>query len=225
MDLNEKAHRLNQQTFLGFQPQDFERGGREQFIYLLKAGLNPDSKVMDLGCGVLRAGYWLIQFLNKGCYFGIESHKGRLEMGIKGIMEPEIIEEKQPCFDTNPDFDTSVFDQKFDFFLAYSVWTHASKMQICQSLDSFVRDGEASAVFLVTYLPADEKHPDYKGVKWFGTSHESDVPGCIFHSLEWIRQECEKRDLEVFELGQDETYGQSWLKISRLSVDSASHAR
>jgi hypothetical protein len=78
MKIQKKAETLSEQTFLGFPSADFEKAGREQLSYLLLAGLNPDSKVVDVGCGVLRAGYWLIHFLDPGCYFGIEPHRGGL---------------------------------------------------------------------------------------------------------------------------------------------------
>ncbi len=215
MKLQGKAEILSEQTFLGFPSADFEKAGREQLIYMLSAGLNPDSKVVDVGCGVLRAGYWLIHFLDADCYFGIEPHTGRLKMGVNDILEPEVLALKRPRFDTNANFDTSVFGEKFDFFLAYSIWTHASKRQIQAMLDSFLRDSKDDGTFLTSYLPASWKKPDYKGDTWNGTSHESDIPGCIHHSLRWIKSECERRGLSVRELGRDQTYGQSWLKIKR----------
>jgi hypothetical protein len=77
--------------------------------------------VIDLGCGVLRAGYWLIHFLDAHCYYGIESHAERLEAGRKTILEPDTERTKKPRFDTNANFDTGVFGVTFDFFLAYSI--------------------------------------------------------------------------------------------------------
>lgn len=219
MKLQKKAEMLAEKTFLGVPVQDFEKGGRELLIYLLNAGLNPDSRLVDIGCGVLRGGYWLIHFLDPDCYCGIEPHTGRLEMGTNTILEPEILEAKRPRFDTNPRFDTSVFGEKFDVFLAYSVWTHASKPQIQTMLDSFLRDAKEDGVFLASYLPAGWRHPDYQGDKWNGTSHESDVPGCIYHSLQWIKAECGRRGLITRELGRDKIYGQSWLEITRRKRD------
>lgn len=215
MALREKIEILKHEPFFGFPPEDFERGGREQFIYMVKAGLAPYHKVMDLGCGILRAGYWLIHFLNRGGYCGIEPHKGRLELGLHTVMEQDVINAKNPRFDTNPGFDTSVFGENFDFFLAYSIWTHASKPQIQVMLDSFVRDAKPDGTFLATYLPATSEHPDYTGVNWYGTSHESDVPGCIYHQSQWIEAECRFRGLAMRELGEDRTYRQSWLEIRR----------
>ena len=219
MKLQKRAQMLGERTFLGVPVQNFEKGGRELLIYLLNAGLNPDSRIVDIGCGVLRGGYWLIHFLDADCYCGIEPHTKRLEMGTKTILEPEILEAKHPRFDTNAHFDTSVFGEKFDFFLAYSVWTHASKPQIQTMLDSFLRDSEDGGVFLTSYLPAGWRRPDYQGNKWHGTSHESDIPGCIYHSLQWIKAECGRRGLITRELGRDKTYGQSWLEITRRSRD------
>ena len=57
--------------------------------------------------------------------------------------------------------------------------------------------------------------PDYQGDKWNGTSHQSDVPGCIYHNLRWIKGECDRRALVVRELGRDKYYGHSWIEITR----------
>jgi len=172
-------------------------------------GLTPTSKVLDIGCGVLRAGYWLIHFLEPGSYCGIEPSRERLDVGIRTMLEPQTYAAKRRRFDTNANFDTSVFGETFDYFLAYSIWTHASKSQILVMLDGFLRDSKPDAVFLTTFLPAGWRHPDYQGESWVGTSHESDVSGCIRHSLSWIERECRRRDLSVRVLGHDEAHGQS----------------
>jgi hypothetical protein len=215
MRLQQKAEMLGEKTFLGVPVRDFETGGRELFIYLVNSGLTPDCKLVDIGCGVLRGGYWLIHFLDPGCYCGIEPHKGRLDMGTQVILEPEVVAAKQPRFDTNSSFDTSVFGEKFDFFLAYSIWTHASKLQIQTMLNAFLRDSNDDAVFLTSYLPASWRHPDYRGDEWHGTSHESEKPGCIYHSRRWIKAECARRNLIMRELGRDKTYDQDWLEITK----------
>jgi len=214
--LQHRAEELPQTKFLGVPIADFERGGREQLIFLLMNGLTPTSKVLDIGCGVLRAGYWLIHFLEAGCYFGIEPSAERLAIGLDTILEPHIREMKQPRFDANPTFNTSVFNETFDYYLAYSVWTHASKQQITVMLDNFLRDAKDDGVFLNTFLPAGWRYADYDGDEWVGTSHESDSPGCIHHSLRWIKKECRRRDLSIGVLGRDTTHGQTWLRICRM---------
>jgi len=212
--IQRRAEALDPQTFFGVPIAGFDGLGRQQLILLLMAGMEPASKVVDLGCGVLRAGYWLIHFLDTGGYHGIEPHAGRLQTGIDSILEPATIAAKQPRFATNATFDTSVFGQKFEYFLAYSIWTHASKRQIETMLESFLRDSTEDGVFLTSILPATWRRRDYRADVWFGTSHESDVPGCIFHSLSWIRRACRQRKLSVRSLGRERN-GQTWLLISR----------
>ena len=208
---------LARDKFLGIPVKRFEAGGREQLGYLQRAGLRPSSKLVDIGCGVLRAGYWIIDFVEPGCYCGIEPHRERLEIGIHGILDAGTSERKRPRFDGNSTFDTSVFGDKFDFFLAYSIWTHASKPQIQTMLDGFLRDSTARGKFLTTYLPANWVKRDYRADQWYGTSHESDVPGCIHHSFKWIEAECEVRGLNLSKLTRDETHRQSWLLIEKRS--------
>ena len=94
--VQDRAEILGAKEFLGVPVEKFEEGGREQLSYLQRAGATPSSKVVDLGCGVLRGGYWIIHFLNPGCYCGIEPHQERLRNGIQNILEPETLESKQP---------------------------------------------------------------------------------------------------------------------------------
>ncbi len=209
-----RAEALDRSKFFGVPITGFENAGRRQFILLLMAGLEPQSKVLDLGCGVLRAGYWLIHFLDAHCYYGIEPHRERLDVGETVILEPDTERAKHPHFDTNAEFDSGVFGVKFDFVLAYSIWTHASKPQIEVMLDTFLKNSNPGAIFLTSILPAGWRRRDYRGNAWVGTSHESDVAGCIRHRLKWVKGECRRRGLRMLKLGRERD-GQTWLQISR----------
>lgn len=205
---------LDRSTFHGVPIAGFEDAGRSQLILLLMAGLEPGSKVVDIGCGMLRAGYWLIHFLDPGCYHGIEPHTGRLDLGRGSILEQDTLAQKRPRFDANADFDTSVFGTRFDVFLAYSIWTHAAKRHIEIMLDRFITDSTPQAFFLTSVLPSGWRGADHAGDAWVGTSHESATPGCIRHSLRWIEAACRRRDLHMRRLGRERD-GQTWLLISR----------
>jgi SAM-dependent methyltransferase len=216
MTLQDKAERLAQETFLGGPVKDFERVGRLQLITLLRVGLYPQSKVLDIGCGCLRGGYWLIHFLASGHYCGIEPNRAMLEAGLRNLLEPDVLRTKEPRFDCNASFDASVFGEKFDFFLARSIWTHASKEQIAQMLDSFVLNSVEGAVFLTSYLRARwPVFPDYMGDEWVGKSHQSSRRGLVFHRLDWIRTECHQRGLRVVELKTERYNRQVWLKTTK----------
>lgn len=214
--LLERAKELEKEVFLGGPLQLFETAGRMQLQILLKEGLYPDSKVLDIGCGCLRGGYWLIHFLDPGCYFGIEPDRRMLEAGMQSILEPGLMDLKRPRFDDNPDFDFSVFGQRFDFFMARSIWTHASKNQIRTMLDGFIRHSKPGGAFLTSYMRASWlRRDDYQEAKWVGRSHESDLPGIVRHNVRWIQRECRKRGLFAEEI-DEKTFrlgNQSWLKI------------
>ena len=203
---------MSRHGFLGVPVATFEQAGREQLVALLQEGLHPESKVLEIGCGCLRIAYWLIRFLDPGCYHGIEPARQRVDYGLRYLVAAEA-NLKRPRFDFNADFDSSVFDERFDFFLARSIWTHACKRQIEATLDSFVRDSTAAGIFLASYLPAQSAEDDYQGDRWVGTSHESDTPGVIRHSLTWILQQCEKRGLQLDELQGIDCDSQYWLRI------------
>ena len=204
---------MAREGFLGVPTPTFETAGRQQFVAFLRQGLNPESKVLEFGCGCLRIAYWLVHFLEPGGYHGIEPARRRVELGRRYLFTPEELTLKQPAFDFNAVFDSSVFGERFDFFLARSIWTHACKRQIEMSLDSFVRDAKPDAIFLASYLPPRTPEEDYMGDVWVGTSHESDTPGVICQSLEWIKEQCAKRSLQVEELPGIDCDSQYWLRV------------
>jgi len=152
--LRERSERIAQTTFLGGPAWDFERVGRAGFEVLLREGLAPTSRVLDVGCGALRLGYWLMRFLDPGHYFGIEPQEDMLRVGLDELVEPDVVERADAHFSANDDFDFSVFGERFDFVVARSIWTHASKPQIGAMLASFAATSAPGGVFLASYYPA-----------------------------------------------------------------------
>lgn len=206
---------IDEHGFLGVPRETFAAGGRGQLTRLLEQGLNPTSRVLDIGCGCLRVSYWLIRFLEPECYYGIEPASRRVDLGCTYLFSREELEWKRPSFHHNADFDTSVFGIEFDYFLAGSIWTHCSKRHIETTLDGFCRNTGRGGIFLASYLPAEGPNNDYLGDRWVGTSHESDVPGVVYHSPDWIFDACRSRGLEAEQLPGIDCDQQYWLRVSR----------
>jgi hypothetical protein len=207
-------------TFIGGPAKDFEAVGRLQLVTLLREGLRPDSRVLDVGCGCLRGGYWLIHFLDPGCYCCIEPDRELARLGREHILEPGLAQTKRPRWDGNDSWDFSVWREPFDFVLARSVWTHASKRQIGAMLDSFKDTAAPGAKFLASYYPAGLlTRPgaivagDYQGDEWRGRSHEGGAPEVVSHSRRSIQRLCRERGLEATELRRGVLNGQRWLRI------------
>ena len=215
--LQSNAQRMmSENGFLGIQDHSFDTIGRSQFITLLDHGLTPYDKVVDIGCGCLRAGFWLINFLHRGNYYGLEPSELRVKCGIDYIMSPNSMIYKTPIFHYNEDFNLQIFNTKFDFFLAYSIFTHASKDQTKIILDEFVACSNPDSVFITSYFPATNPEEDYQGKEWVGTSHKSQTIGIIRHSFEWLRNECHSRNLEIVDIG--EIVLQRVLKITHRNI-------
>jgi len=214
--LTERAKMIaSEGIFLGGKQERFEIAGRKLFITLLSEGLFPGSRVLDIGCGCLRGGYWLIHFLEKGCYFGIEPNQKMLSAGLKYLLEPGLMELKDPRFDHNSDFNFGIFKEKFDFFVALSIWTHASKSEIQVMLDGFIENANLGGVFITTYYPATLFKKDYKGEKWIGAGKAGQPRGMVNHDRKWIQTECNKRGLQADEITERafKYWNQSWLRI------------
>jgi hypothetical protein len=228
MALQERAEKLSQTMFVGGPVQQFASVGRMQLEILLHEGLWPQARVLDVGCGCLRGGYWFMHFLDPECYFGIEPNVEMLNAGLEVIVEPDVVSRAAAQFSNNDRFDFSEFGVAFDFVIARSVWTHASPQQIEAMLDSFVATSP-NGVFLASFEPSDRfpalatrlpqlaRRLPTKAASteaWVGRSHRSDVSGMVHHSFAWIAEACEKRGLDVRQLAYGQANHQWWLRIA-----------
>jgi len=213
--LMEAAESIRKEVFLGGTIGSFEKDGRHQFIRLLRNGMNPDSKLLDIGCGCLRGGYWTMRFLDRGCYFGIEPNSKMLEAGIHSIAGLDLINQKRPSFDSNDQYDFSVFGQEyFDYFMACSIWTHAPKSDIRRMLDQFSKFGRRHSTMLASFIRTNDPKKDYQGSDWVGKSHQSDKAGLIQHRLESLQEIGEEFGVSLKHL-QPNLLGEiSWLKAT-----------
>jgi SAM-dependent methyltransferase len=202
--------------FLGGPVELFEQFGRLQLIALLRRGLTPDSTVLDVGCGALRAGYWLIHFLDPGRYLGIEPHRPMLDAAREQLLEAGLEEAKQPRYAYNDDFDLGVFGIAPRFVLARSIWTHATKEQIERMLASFAKVATADGLLLSSYLPARALlWRDYRGDAWVGRSPSGDVSGVVAHRFAWIAETCRRMGLVANESRADNIGHQKWIEVRR----------
>ena len=200
------ANHFSSVMFSGGPAKLFEEVGRRSFISLLENGLYPHSSVLDVGCGTLRIGYWLINFLQPGRYHGLEPDAVRVELAAQHIVGSDVVAAKRPVFDHNMGFDFTAFGAKFDFYVARSIWTHASKAQIATMLDGFATTATSNGVFLASYVPADDG-VGYEGEEWVA------MP-LVHHAIEWVGEQCRERNLAVRQL-PEVINDQPWLRIER----------
>lgn len=154
-DLAEVARLIAEDTggFTGGQLDLFEEAGRYSFDSLLGLGLQPEHRVLDVGCGALRLGYWLIRYLNPDNYFGTEPHENYVNAGLRHAIGRKLQEEKKPSFRFDRDFDFGAFGVRFDFVLARSIFSHASPEQFERAMHAFQQTAAPCGTMLASYRP------------------------------------------------------------------------
>ena len=134
-----------------------------QFNLLTFLGLREEHYLLDIGCGSLRTGRLLIPYLLPGHYFGIEPERWLLEEGIKNECGEDLIKIKTPVFSHDDNFTCTQFGQKFDFILAFSIFTHASQAQIRRCISQVKECMKPNSVFVATFIKGDN---NYAGEEW-----------------------------------------------------------
>ncbi len=215
MSLQERMSIFGEHIFIGGPRALFVKIGKLQLEVLQSSGLREDHKVLDVGCGCLRAGVHIMSYLDPGNYYGLEPNTVMLEFGKKHVVGPHGLAASRPNFNNNFEFDFTPFKATFDFFVARSIWTHASKTQIGTMLDGFQATGTRDAIFLASFYPALTEDEDYKGASWTGRSESSSIGGCVRHDPTWITRACAQRGLKVRTENAPIENGQVWLRVTR----------
>lgn len=110
--------------------------GRDQFEYLVHRGLKPGHKVLDLACGSLRAGIWIIPYLESSNYYGIDSHLLSLEAATLYEIPLHGLEHKKPRFLHSQNFEISHFRMEYDYILAFSLFVHLTDEEKLKALEA-----------------------------------------------------------------------------------------
>jgi SAM-dependent methyltransferase len=105
-----------------------------QISFLKSIGMATDHYVLDLGCGVLRGGLPIIEYLDPAHYYGIESRGPVLEEGKIALREAGLWS-KAPVLLLIDDLSRATLDRKFDLIWAFSVLIHMEDAVLDSCLD------------------------------------------------------------------------------------------
>ncbi|MGA9875034.1 MAG: class I SAM-dependent methyltransferase [Solirubrobacteraceae bacterium] len=98
---------------------------RFQFEFLISRGLKPEQRLLDIGCGTLRGGIPVIEYLQPGHYVGIEAREDVLEEGRRELAEAGL-EDKQPLLIHSTDLTRVQLADPVQLAWAFSVLIHMS---------------------------------------------------------------------------------------------------
>jgi cyclopropane fatty-acyl-phospholipid synthase-like methyltransferase len=145
-EISKKAHR----DFVGGLWDDL---GQLQLEFLIKSGLKPNHKLLDIGCGCLRGGLYYLKYLDAGNYFGLDiNHSligaGKIEVDEAGLSY------KKPKLIVDDAFLISKFGTKFDFMVSVSLFTHLPFNIIVRCLNRARENLLPHGIYYSTYFQA-----------------------------------------------------------------------
>lgn len=121
-----------------------------QMDVLIQNGLKPESCVLDVGCGGMRLGVSLVNYLQDNHYYGVDAYGVYIKFAHKLMSNLQFNKHYNIVHDENFRFD--IFNVKFDFAMAQSVITHLSVKQIEQCLDELIKVMKKGGKFIFTFL-------------------------------------------------------------------------
>ena len=126
--------------------------GQLQFDLLVREGLEPRHRLLDIGCGSLRGGVHFIAYLDVGHYAGVDKSVERLRAGREVELARAGLVAKAPVLEVVDDFDFARLGGTFDYAVALSLFTHLPLELIRTCLakldDVLVCGGRLYATFL-----------------------------------------------------------------------------
>lgn len=131
--------------------------GKAQIKFLKRKGLEKEDTLLDIGCGDLRGGRYMINYLYPANYYGMDISEEAIQKGRKRIKKWELAD-KQPQLLVNNDLRFLEFaPSKFDLVFANSVLTHLSEQYIRQCFANIGRILAKDGVAMLSYHHAEEQ--------------------------------------------------------------------
>lgn len=138
----------------------WDETGKLQEQFLLAQGLEPTSRLLDVGCGALRAGVLLARYLEPGHYYGIDVNESLIraalihELPLAGLVD-RVPAENLKVTDR---FDCD-FGVPFEFAIAQSVFTHLPLNHIRLCLFRLAQAMAPGGRFFATFFEAPDDAP------------------------------------------------------------------
>ncbi len=132
--------------------------GQLQIGYLRAVGLQPEDTLLEIGCGPLRAGVHLIDYLDAGNYFALEANLDLLSAGLEEELPYTRGANKLPSTNVRltDTFDATPFDTDFEMVLAHGVFPHLTLNQIRLCLYEASRVTAAGSRFYASFFEAPD---------------------------------------------------------------------
>ncbi|MGN2243887.1 methyltransferase [Frateuria sp. GZRR33] len=125
-----------------------------QVDFLRNQGLQPNHFLVDIGCGSLRGGIPLIDYLQPGHYTGIDVRESVLDEARRELVR-EKLAHKRPNLIQAPNLGAVNPGTPVDVFWAFSVLFHLSDAILADCISMVARHLEPEGVFYANIIDGD----------------------------------------------------------------------
>jgi SAM-dependent methyltransferase len=145
-------------SLLGGGAAEWGTRGEFQLVFLRQMGLQDGHRLLDVGCGPLRAGEHFIRALGTGGYCGIDDNKDFVKVAKQIVAGHEDLLTKNPRIEHVTGFDFERLGERFDYVMVFSVLNHCT-------------DDERKAFFSnIGHIAKDTTKIYITHAKWFDMS-------------------------------------------------------
>lgn len=134
---------------------------RFQIDFLKSQGLSPKSLLFEIGCGTLRGGIPIIDYLETGNYYGADVRQSVINEALKELKECNL-QDKLPNIFLFTDNNLQL-NVKFNYFWSFQVFLHMSETKLEESLEFASRHLDKDGAFYATALLGDNEDEEWQG--------------------------------------------------------------
>ena len=179
-----------------------------QIRFLREQGLQPSHRLLDIGCGPLRGGLPLIDYLDVGNYTGLEAREEVLEAARRELVEGGVEDKHATLIQASASADLELAGP-FAFVWSYAVLIHMSDERLADCLACVARNLAPEGVFLAN-VGLGERRDAALGWQGFPV---------VWRPLAFYREQAALNALTVEDLGTIRSLGD----VSDVSVIDDQH--
>lgn len=193
---------MDHRSYVG-PPEYYDVVGGLHLVALMAVGMREHHTVLDVGCGSLRGGRFIMQYLLPGNYYGIEPNERLIQAAIDHEIGQDMVDLKQPHFSPDDYFGFSQWGVQFDYIIAQSIITHAPLSTVEKLMQEASKSLAPDGKFIATVFigPEDNALEGWsypEGVQW---------------TPETIHQLASAAGLAVSQMRLPHPAGQTWLAM------------
>jgi ABC-2 type transport system ATP-binding protein/lipopolysaccharide transport system ATP-binding protein len=128
--------------------------GSLQFEFLRSQGLKRSDCLLDVGCGSLRAGVYLIPYLDPGHYVGFDYHRELVQAGLDHEL-PREADRRKAMFVIDDKFNLSGL-REFDVVFAHAFFPHVSLNVTALCIAAVIKKLAPQGRFFATYYESPD---------------------------------------------------------------------